>query len=625
MTGPLNMQAGSGSIDDLKKRILTRASLESLAGEFMALQKRSGRHVGLCPFHAEKTPSFHVFADRYYCFGCKAKGDIIDFVRQTKGMAFIEALKYLTTKYGIEAPELESSRLNSADRQEEATQIKLLMAAADEFRANLKSAAGEPARAYLAARGFTPEQIEDFGFGLTPTEPWGLVSKLRSLGFHERDIKACSLGTTSEKTGRLYDFFRDNRVMIPIRDSQGRLVGFGGRTLGDHPAKYINSRETKLFDKSSLLFGFDRARQTIRLKQRAFIVEGYMDVLQLWTKGFTETAACMGTALTVRHLNLLKAASPTAYLLFDGDSAGQKASLVALEANLQVPEMKLKVITLPDGKDPDDFIQEKGPEGLETLASQAKDLLDFAISARLKGAGQAQIPSLVSQEFIPWLARIGDRIQKGFILSRIAQISGLPQEMIESELRTHMRNAAIGRGGNTVLPNRPQIQKANASIAPKAPAAPLDQIDFELLRHLYFATPGESDWTELRRYILQEAQWDNIWTELAQAIFNSLDAGEKPSSLPAETFLAQSHEVSVFIEKSRKIPNAFAVPDRRIAVAKILGDIRIRSLRKTIQSLRMQVATAARSTDSAEECRELLGSIADLTIELKRLEAPSIP
>ena len=591
----------------------------------MALQKRSGRHVGLCPFHAEKTPSFHVFADRYYCFGCKAKGDIIDFVRQTKGMAFIEALKYLTTKYGIEAPELESSRLNSADRQEEATQVKLLMAAAEEFRSNLKSPAGEPARAYLSARGFTPEQIEDFGFGLTPTEPWGLVSKLRSLGFHERDIKACSLGTTSEKTGRLYDFFRDNRVMIPIRDSQGRLVAFGGRTLGDHPAKYINSRETRLFDKSSLLFGFDRARQAARLKQRVFIVEGYMDVLQLWTHGFTETAACMGTALTVRHLNLLKATSTTAYLLFDGDSAGQKASLVALEANLQVPEMKLKVITLPDGKDPDDFIREKGSEGLETLASQAKDLLDFAISARLKGASQAQIPSLVSQEFIPWLARIGDRIQKGFILSRIAQISGLSQEMIESELRSHLRSAAIGRGGHTVVPAKPKSEKSLAPAPPKAPAAPLDRIDFELLGHLYFAAPGESDWQELRHYILQEAQWDSVWTELAESIFKRLDAGEKPSDLPHETFLHESTEVSVFIDKYRKLTAAFAVPDRRVAVAKILSDIRIRGLRKTIQSLRMQIAARARSSVSATEFHELLSSITDLTTELKRLEGPSIP
>ena len=627
------MSAGSGSIDDLKKRILSRTSLESLAGESMALQKRSGRHVGLCPFHAEKTPSFHVFSDRFYCFGCKAKGDIIDFIRQTKGMAFIEALKYLTTKYGIEAPELESSRLNSADRQEEVNQIKLLMTAADEFRTNLKSPAGELAREYLAKRGFTPEQIEDFGFGLTPTEPWGLVRKLRAMGFQERDIKACSLGTTSEKTGRLYDFFRDNRLMIPIRDGQGRLVAFGGRALGDHPAKYINSRETKLFDKSSLLFGYDRARQTIRQKQRAFIVEGYMDVLQLWIHGFPEAAACMGTALTVRHLNTLKSASTTAYLLFDGDSAGQKASLVALEANLQVPEMKLKVIRLPEGKDPDEFVREKGTAGLETLVSQAVDLLDFAITARLKGAGQAQVPSLVGQEFIPWLARIGDRIQKGFILSRLAQISGLSQEMLEAELRVHLRHAAIGPGGMSLVPGKPQRAPGGTPSAgqdglkpaPRAPVAPLERIDAELLGHLYFTVPGEFDVKELRHYIFHEARWDSVWTDLAEALFQHLDARVKPSDLPPENLTAGCSEVNVFIDKSRKRPAIFAIPNRRAAVDKILGDIRIRSMRKAIDSLRMQVAVAARSPESAAECRELLGSISELTIELKRLEAPSIP
>ncbi|NDE16599.1 DNA primase [bacterium] len=608
------MTAGSGSIDDLKKRILSRTSLESLAGETMSLRKQSGRHVGLCPFHAEKTPSFHVFADRYYCFGCKAKGDIIDFVRQTRGMGFIEALKYLTQKYGIEAPELESSRLNSAERQHEATQVKLLMAAAEEFRANLRSAAGEHARAYLQKRGFEPAQVEEFGFGLTPGEPWALVRKLRALGFAERDIKECSLGTTSEKTGRLYDFFRDNRVMIPIRDSQGRLVAFGGRTLGDHPAKYINSRETRLFDKSSLLFGFDRARQPIRQKQRAFIVEGYMDVLQLWAQGIPETVACMGTALTVRHLNLLKAASTTGYLLFDGDSAGQKASLVALEANLQVPEMKLKVISLPGGMDPDEFVREKGSAGLEALVSQAVDLLDFAISARLKNASQAQIPTLVSRDFIPWLARIGDRIQKGFILSRLAQISGLSQGTLEAELRMHLRNAATGRAGS-----------AAPAAAPRAPVAPLEAIDAELLGHMYFSEPGECDLRELKHYIHQEARWDSAWTELARALFATLEAGEKPSGLPSASLAKGIQEVSVFIDEFKKKPAAFAVPDRRAAVGRILGNIRIRGLRKTIESLRMQVASAARSPETAAECRELLGSITELTGELKRLEGLSNP
>lgn len=615
------MTAGSGSIDDLKKRILSRTSLESLAGETMSLRKQSGRHVGLCPFHAEKTPSFHVFSDRYYCFGCKARGDIIDFVRQTKGMGFIDALKYLTQKYGIEAPELESSRLNSAERQQEATQVKLLMAAADEFRANLKSPAGEHARAYLERRGFTPAQVDEYGFGLTPGEPWALVRKLRALGFSERDIKDCSLGTTSEKTGRLYDFFRDNRVMIPIRDSQGRLVAFGGRTLGDHPAKYINSRETRLFDKSALLFGFDRARQAIRQKQRAFIVEGYMDVLQLWAQGFQETAACMGTALTVRHLNLLKAASATAYLLFDGDAAGQKASLTALEANLQVPEMKLKVITLPGGKDPDEFVREMGREGLEALVSQAVDLLDFAISARLKSAGQAQVPTLVSREFIPWLARIGDRIQKGFILSRLAQLSGLSRESLEAELRMHLRNTAAGPGGSTTAPSRDHGRKS----VPAAPATPLEPVDAELLGHLYFAVPGESDWTDLRRYVQAEARWDAAWSELAQSMFDTLDGGQKPSDLAPAELARDSAEAIVFLENFRKRPAAFSVPDRRIAVARILGSIRVRALRKTIESLRMQVATAARTPETAAECRELLNSISELTTELKRLEVPSNP
>ncbi len=614
------MTQGSGSIDDLKNRILSRTSLESLASETVALKKASGRHVGLCPFHAEKTPSFHVFPDRYYCFGCKAKGDIIDFVRQTRGMGFIDALKFLCEKYGVEAPELESSRLSSVERQDESAQIRALLAAHEEFKANLRAPEGASARAYLENRGLTSAQIEEYGFGLTPKEGWGLVKKLRSLGFQERELKAASLGTTSEKTGRLYDFFRDSRVMIPIRDAQGRLVAFGGRTLGDHPAKYINSRETKLFDKSALLFGFDRARQTIRQKQRAFIVEGYMDVLQLWAHGIAETVACMGTALTVRHLNLLKAASTTAYLLFDGDAAGQKASLLALEANLQVPEMKLKVIQLPQGKDPDEFVRERGASGLSQLVEQSVDLLDFAISSRLRGASQVQIPSLVTREFIPWLVRIGDRIQKGMILSRIAEISGLSRETLAAEARMHLRHAAAAPGNLTVTV---RASTEEAPTATRQTVQPIDRVDIELLGHIFFGSPGESGFSSARDYVTKEARWDSNWLNFALNMLNHLSKSQRPADQDPAAISNGSPEVSALIEQFRKTPAAWAVADRAAAISRILGDIRVRSLRKTIESLRRQVAVVSRNPETAAECRELLSSIVEMNAELRRLETRS--
>jgi DNA primase len=209
------------SLDDVKRRILSRVQLADLIGERVKLVSRSGRPIGCCPFHAEKTPSFYVYDDRYYCYGCKAAGDAIEYVRKTEGISYPEALRYLAGKYGIEAPELDEARGRLQNHRAEASLYKMMATAQDFFVAGLEGEGGEAARAYLERRGFSPENVKTFGFGLTPAEGFGLVKHLRAKGYQAQDMIDCSLATATTRDGRPYDYL-SHRITIPIREQQAR-------------------------------------------------------------------------------------------------------------------------------------------------------------------------------------------------------------------------------------------------------------------------------------------------------------------------------------------------------------------------------------------------------------------
>ena len=303
------------SIDIAKRRILERVSLKDLLSEKISFQNRAGRPVGLCPFHNEKSGSFTLYDDHYYCFGCQARGDAIEYVRQTEGLGYIDSLKYLAQKYTIDVPELEESQKHKFQKNHEAQLFKLLRDAHEFFIGNLKSARGQTASRYLEGRGYSKEQIEEYKFGLSPDQPFALIQYLLKKGYSIKDMIESSVASPSKRDGKAYDFFR-HRLIIPIYDKYGRVIAFGGRTMGNDPAKYKNSRETPLFDKSLVLYGFQTARTEMRQKKRAIVAEGYMDVLQLWNFGFKESVACLGTALTLAQLRQISNSTGVVYLLF---------------------------------------------------------------------------------------------------------------------------------------------------------------------------------------------------------------------------------------------------------------------------------------------------------------------
>ncbi len=332
---------------DAKERIRERLGLAEVIGEVVALKPAGrGQLKGLCPFHDEKTPSFHVHQDRgfYYCFGCQAKGDIFDFVMQTRSMSFPEALKLLGDRAGVEVG---PPSPKAAVRRDlfDVNQVAL-----DYFRSHLAG----PALDYLEGRGLTRETIDAFELGFAP-EGWdGLLKAALTKGVDSDDLVTLGLVVENER-GRRYDRFRD-RVMFPIRDALGRLVGFAGRVLGDGQPKYLNSPESELFHKSELLYGLDRARGAMREQGEALVVEGYMDVIALHQAGFPTAVASLGTALTAGHADALARLDVRRlYLAFDSDEAGQRAILTGLDQTAS-RRFLVKAVTVPHGKDPADAV-----------------------------------------------------------------------------------------------------------------------------------------------------------------------------------------------------------------------------------------------------------------------------
>ena len=621
MSQAIKVSGMTASLDDVKQRIKSRVPLDQLIGETVTLVRRGASITACCPFHAEKSPSFHIYPDNhYYCFGCKETGDAITFVRKTREMSFIESLKYLASKYGVEAPELEESESLKRRRGEQAALSQMMAAAQDFFRSELKSPRGEDAKAYLRSRGFTDENIEKFGFGLTPAEGFGLVKHLRGLGFREDDMIRASLAVISTKSGRPYDFFRE-RIMIPIRDVQGRVIAFGGRTTSNDPAKYKNSGSTPLFDKSGVLFGLDHARDPIKDKRHAIIVEGYMDALCLWQEGFNYVVASMGTALTVRQLKLLyqqtKVSDVT--ILFDGDAPGQKATLDAIDVVLEVPDLRVKAAKLVGGDDPDTFVRKQGAEGLEKIIQNSVDLIDVAIGSKLSGISPAAIPSVVSKDFVPWLSRVTDPIKRGYLVNRIFGLTGVPAEAINRQLKSfHLTPAPASRPMGRAEFTAEQGSQTEVERVKVMPTRALTPIEKGFLGHIYFAGTGEIDPGATGAFIAKELMLEPLWDQFAKQVVQCHALGELPRE--KSDFLApySPEEVQILAAVTELSPDSFATENRKKSLERLILEQKRSNIQQSIALLKRQVQLA--SAQSPQEVPGFLAEVMSLTQSLSALD-----
>ncbi len=363
--------------EELIEEIREKNDIVSVISSYVKLKKQGSSYFGLCPFHNEKSPSFSVSPDKqmYYCFGCGEGGNVITFIMKYENYSFVEAVKYLADRVGIQLPEAQYS----AEAKERAEKKDILFHINSEagklFHYILKSDKGEQALAYLTNRGLTMDTITRFGLGYTGKYSGFLYDYLKKKGFKDEDLKDSGLFGFYER--EIKDKFW-NRVMFPIMDSNNRVIGFGGRVMGDAQPKYLNSPETILFDKSRNLYGLNFARQS--RKDYFIICEGYMDVIALHQAGFTNAVAALGTAFTSGHTPLIKRYVHTVYLSFDSDGAGVKAALRAIPI-LKEAGLNIKVINMRPYKDPDEFIKALGAEEYQKRIDHAQNSFLYEIHA----------------------------------------------------------------------------------------------------------------------------------------------------------------------------------------------------------------------------------------------------
>ena len=362
--------------EEIIEEVRSRNDIVDLISTYVPLKKKGSSYFGLCPFHNEKSPSFSVSRDKqmYYCFGCGAGGNVFTFLMEYENFSFPEALKYLAERAGMELPEEELNEEAKRAMDEKARLREMNKLSANYFYYLLHSKRGQKGLAYLKDRGITDVTIKHFGLGYADIYNDDLYRFLKSKGYSDEDLKDSALVTIDERRGGSDKFW--NRVMFPIMDVNNRVIGFGGRVMGDGSPKYLNSKETKLFDKSRNLYGLNFARSS--RKKEIILCEGYMDVISMHQAGFTNAVAALGTAFTSGHGTLLKRYTENVILSFDSDEAGQRAILRAIPI-LKEAGLTVRVLDLTPYKDPDEFIKGLGAQALEERIRKAMSSFMFQV------------------------------------------------------------------------------------------------------------------------------------------------------------------------------------------------------------------------------------------------------
>jgi DNA primase len=420
---------------EIVEQIKSRVDIVDVVGQFVRLRKLGVRYVGLCPFHTEKTGSFSVHSVHQFfkCFGCGKGGDVIGFVMEHERFSFYEAVKWLAEQYNIPLPK--RSDYSDPETKLRAALYRMHEIALEVFRSRLAGSNGAQARAYLEKRGVAAHLVEEFGLGYSERSGQDLTRRLVS-EFTPEQLEASGLVLKRQEGGGFFDRFR-NRLMFPIHNESGKIIAFAGRALDpDDNPKYLNSAETPIYRKSLVLYNLHRAKEGIRKQGRTVLVEGYMDVIGVSSAGVNEVVASCGTALTAQQIRMLKRHSERIVVNFDPDTAGENAAERSVQLLLD-EDMKVRILQLDGGLDPDEYVKQHGAEAYQQKLDQASGYFHWlGDRARAKfdmRSGEGRVAGF--QYLLPSLRRISDRLERMAIANDLASYLGVDQGLVLQEFR----------------------------------------------------------------------------------------------------------------------------------------------------------------------------------------------
>ncbi|MRR05668.1 MAG: DNA primase [Deltaproteobacteria bacterium] len=529
--------------DEIIREIRERAVILEVISDYVVLKKSGVNYLGLCPFHSEKTPSFNVNTAKgiYHCFGCGVGGDAISFIMRMEGLSFPEAVKFLARRVGVVIPERAEPAAEKRLRDERECLYEVHEIAGKFYEDLLRDGpAGAACRHYLEKRGVDAEMARLYGLGYAPDSWDSLTRFLERKKFPLAEAEKVGLVRSRERGG-YYDGFR-NRLLFPIRDVHGRIIGFGGRVLDDSLPKYLNSSESPVYHKSEVLFGLGMAKQAMREKGEAFIVEGYFDHLALYRAGVRNVVATCGTALTGGHLKLLRRFAGKAYLLFDADKAGKKATVRSMEIFLQ-ENFPARVVQMPAGEDPDSYLEKYGCNAFAGLVAAAVPVFEFFFRdlCSQEDIGCVEGKVKVLEELAPRLRKIPDAVERDLYLREIARFLGIE----ENDVRRKM-----GKEESSRAPVRVPKERRKASAGAEEMLLSLMGKYPEVVRLVAEFGPAQIFRTEVlpvvENIIQHVAQKKRIdWSQLLDSVASS----EERSRLAA-LFISEEHLEEMDVSKA---------------------------------------------------------------------------
>jgi DNA primase len=543
--------------DDLIANVRSSSDIVDVIGSYISLTKKGANYVGVCPFHNDHTPSFSVSRSKqiYKCFACGEAGNVITFIMKYENITFVEAVKVLADRAGIKLPEVE---LSDAEKRKANKKLRLLEVnkeAATYFYRCLRSPHGEKGMKYFRDRGLSDETMQKFGLGFAGVNGHEVVDFLRSKGFSDEEIKDSGIASVSEKNGMSSPFW--NRVMYPIMDANHRVIGFGGRVLGDAKPKYLNSPETEIFDKRRNLYGFVFARSS---RAGNFILcEGYMDVIAMHQAGFSQAVASLGTAFTQEQANLLSRYTKKVYLAYDSDGPGVKAALRAIEI-LKSADISGRVIDMRPAKDPDEFIKAYGTEAFQKRIDEAENSFYFLIRTIHDGYDQSDPEQRTS--FYKDIARklceeFKEPLERENYLIAICERYGINAD--------NMRNmvtdlAAEGAG-------LPIYQKPKTTVQNKGKEEDSGKLAQSML--LTWLTDEPELLPKIQKYVTTADFTDDMYRKVAERVFTDIEEGKLDPAAVIDLFEEEEQQQVAGLFQA-KLPDTNTPEERKRAFSDII-------------------------------------------------------